>query len=120
MSEKSNFISSMSSPVQQMHGFSNVGAMTTSNNGNMMQQAMASNGGMGFGMMNVNGMNNMMMMGGYNSRMNQQQMMNGMNQQQMMNGNYGTPMNNKNNGASTMSALDMNISSMNAWTTGNK
>ena len=94
---------------------------------NMAMNGMGNMGGMGmmgmpnnnnnnaFGMMNNNN-NNMMMMGGGGNPM-------------MMNGGFGASNNNtmnnnmnnnRNNNASSMNALDMNISSMQDWTKGQK
>lgn len=82
----------------------------------MMNGMSLNNNGMGMGMVG----NNNMMMGGTNPMMmmgNNNNMM--MNQQAMMNGNgFGNQKGNKSNNASNMQSLQMNMSSMNAWTSG--
>jgi Putative GTPase activating protein for Arf len=128
--------------MNMMNGMNNMGGMNMMNNmGGMNMNGMNMNAmnmnGMNMnnmGGMSMNGMNGMNMSGmnGMNM-MNSMNMMNGnptmMSQQQqrmmMMNGggSGGNFNNNNNNGKknpNSMNSLDMNISSMNAWTTGNK
>lgn len=115
--------------MNNMNGGMNNNMMMNNMNGGMNNNMMMNNLGgggmntnsnMGFGMTNGGGNPNMMMMMGMSGSNNPMMMQQQQQQQRMRMMNNNNNNNTGKNNASSMNALDMNMSSMNAWTTGNK
>ncbi|KAG7356549.1 putative GTPase activating protein [Nitzschia inconspicua] len=103
--------------MMMMNNMGNVNSMNMMNNNNNMSGIVN-----GMNMMNMGGMNMNMMNNNYNNMTMGFGMMNGNNNNKphMMMMNGGNINNTGKKNSSSMNSLDMNISSMNAWTTGNK